>query len=909
MAGADGDAVESSDAPTAVQRPVTDVAALPARSGPWGERYTLVRKLGEGGMGEVYVAYDEQLDRRVAMKLLRRAAASAAEEQRILREAQALARLSHPNVVQVHDVGRLGDQIFVAMELVVGANLRQWCRAAPRGWREVLDKVSQAGEGLVAAHAAGLIHRDIKPDNLLVGDDGRVRVADFGLARTESAAEPPAEGPPPQGSLLATPLTQAGEVVGTPAYMAPEQFLLAPPDVRCDVYALCVVLYEALYGERPFRGKDWRELAAAVLAGRFTPPPREPPVPGWLVRVITRGLARDPKERYPTVAALLADLRRPLLAARRRWLAAGGVAALAAGVALGQGVLSRGSPCEGAADAAAAVWTPERADPLRAALEAWGEVGAETWQRTEARVARYVDDLKSMSSERCESYHRGELSDRLYDLGRACVERRRGELEALLGVLASGDREVLARAVQALAGLREVASCGDGEALLARVAPPAPGDEEAARALVRRVDGARAQRLAGRYQEADAAAAPLVDEARALGYGPATAEALTERALVAMERARWKEAAEVDLPEALSLAEAAGADDLRLAALIAWVRALGRVEGKGAALVEVAERSALALVERLGAAGRRIHGQALLAAGEAYLERGDQARADDRLSQAQRILEVFGDEAAAELGEVLNDLAIVRLKQRRYAEAHAAYDRARELLARAQGPHHPNLGFLANNEGRAFDKEGDPRTARERFAQALALWEPFYGPDHPNTLIAVTHLARISLALDDLAAARAYAERSVESRGRAEGAEHASLVHPLLLLARVGLRDGRPAAAAAAAARALAIQERTYGADSPKLREALVVAAEAALADARAADALALAERAHGLAEGPGPKAKARLLAARARWALGERAAARRDAEEAAEEAEARGEAQAWLAEHPLADTPARPRR
>src|SRR5262245_37690244 len=208
-------------------------------------------------MGVVYAAYDPELDRRVALKLLH-AGGSVEARKRLLREAQAMARLAHPNVIAVHDVGTWGDEVFVAMEFVEGPTLAERVRDEEPGWREVLDLYLQAGEGLAAAHVAGIVHRDFKPQNALVGRDGRVRVLDFGLARGTGALPPrEAEEGPDSGAapgLLVTPLTRSGSRMGTPAYMSPEQFEGLPADELSDQFSFCVALYEALYGERPFGG-------------------------------------------------------------------------------------------------------------------------------------------------------------------------------------------------------------------------------------------------------------------------------------------------------------------------------------------------------------------------------------------------------------------------------------------------------------------------------------------------------------------------------------------------------------------------------------------------------------------------------------------------------------------------------
>ena len=889
------------DAPTARLGPADEPdpprPAAPPVAPTFAGRYTLIRKLAEGGMGEVYIAYDDQLDRRVALKLLRQAAHSPNVQQRMQREAQALARLSHPNVVHVYDVGHHDGRLFVTMELIVGADLRKWWRAETRTWQALLECILQAGEGLAAAHRAGLIHRDVKPDNILVGDDGRVRVADFGLARADNS-EPDggaAEEQHHPGALLDTPLTEQGALLGTPAYMAPEQFLRQPLDVRSDLYALCVVLYEGVYGQRPYRGKNWQELAVATLAGQFTPPPRDPPIPAWLLRTISRGLATEPGDRHPTIDALLAELRRPQQLARRRrqWtLALGG---LGLGLAVGATALAGPAPCSDTDAETAALWTPERQAALHAALVAAApEVGAEVSPRLAARVERRVQDLRDMSHETCLAHQQGELSANLYDRARACLDRRRDELEALLTVLAAPDVEIVAQSLAAADALHDLTACSDRAALLAQVPPPDPAAAAAVTALAHRLAGARALRTAGRYHEADALLGPIVADATTLAYAPLTAEARTERALVELELAR-KPAAAADLMAAAALAESTGADELRLAALTAWLRAVG--EDGPAPLLAALESQALALVERRGEVGHLAHAHVLLATGEAHLER-DNEHASASLTAAIGRFESLGESAAPELAEALNDLAIIRTMQRRYPEAHEHYQRARALLAVSLGPHHPNLGFIANNEARAFDKQGDEVAARTWFAAARDLWEPFYGPDHPNTVVATQHLARVALALGDDDGARSHAERVLATRARLHGEAHASLAQPLQILARVALRRGDRPGARAHAERALEILERANSPTSPKLFDALALLIDVALADARTADALALASRQLEIAGSDPARARAHLALAEIHWARDDRTAAHAAATAASPALP--DEARAWLTAHPL---------
>ncbi|HEY0251545.1 MAG TPA: serine/threonine-protein kinase, partial [Kofleriaceae bacterium] len=277
-------------------------------------RFIVTGELGSGGMGIVYSAHDRELDRRVALKVLRAAAATDEERMRMLREGQAMARVTHPNVITVYEVGVEGNLVFLAEELLDAGTLGGWLEKQPRSERDIVEKFVAAGHGLAAAHKAGLVHRDFKPDNVLLGKDGRVRVSDFGLAR---ALGPDEDLPAATRANMAraqmdlsrspmSPLTRTGAVMGTPMFMAPEQHLGERADERSDQFAFCVALYYALYGDWPFPGKTSVALADAVIAGRMAKPPKQ--IPARLRKLLLRGLANKPSERYPSMDALLAEL-------------------------------------------------------------------------------------------------------------------------------------------------------------------------------------------------------------------------------------------------------------------------------------------------------------------------------------------------------------------------------------------------------------------------------------------------------------------------------------------------------------------------------------------------------------------------------------------------------------------------
>ncbi|MCA9678315.1 MAG: protein kinase, partial [Myxococcales bacterium] len=315
--GKRGRKVDVAIAPT--ERPAG--ATVPARprdpvviAGDTIGRYIILARLGAGGMGVVFTAYDPQLDRKVALKLLRTGSGLAEGEARarLVREAQAIAQLSHPNVVAVYDVGTAdsGD-VYIAMEFVEGETLTSWLGHWERSWREILEMFFQAGRGLAAAHARGLMHRDFKPDNVLVGLDGRVRVTDFGLARSviDHVEELSKDRPRPDLAALRVTLTATGAVLGTPRYMAPEQLRGATADARSDQFSFCIALYEALYGTHPLPGDSVIEMVQH--GAEPTPPPVDTKVPPSIGRTLMRGLSIEPVKRYSTMSALLVELTPP----------------------------------------------------------------------------------------------------------------------------------------------------------------------------------------------------------------------------------------------------------------------------------------------------------------------------------------------------------------------------------------------------------------------------------------------------------------------------------------------------------------------------------------------------------------------------------------------------------------------
>lgn len=365
----------------------SEPAPLPASRRPGGDelapttlidRYQIQHRLGAGGMGVVYAARDIHLGRSVAIKVVGARIDPASGQGRLVREAQAMAKLRHPNLATVHDIGVSDECLFVVMELVEGGTLADWLKAESRSWRDIVTVYLQAARGLAAAHAAGIVHRDFKPENVLVGDDGVARVSDFGVAGILGEARAAAEGVAAPGSVA-----MSGGVVGTPGYIAPEILGHQAVDGRADQFSFCVALYAALYGERPFEPLEGSSRLAETQGPLRSPPTTRSP--RWLLRIVTRGLSADPRDRWPTIDALAAAIERRLGRRRlARILAA--VAALAlAGIAVMAVLATRSTP------APPADWSPvaigrERPDAPRSMIVSADGSTVASLSRTEAWV-------------------------------------------------------------------------------------------------------------------------------------------------------------------------------------------------------------------------------------------------------------------------------------------------------------------------------------------------------------------------------------------------------------------------------------------------------------------------------------------------------------------------------------------
>ena len=869
-------------------------------------RYVISKPLGAGGMGVVYAAYDPELDRKMALKLLRPELGSDAPNRtRLLREAQAMARLQHPNVVAVHDVGTFGDQVFVAMEFIAGMALDEWLASEKRPWREVVHVLVQAGKGLAAAHLVGLVHRDFKPGNVMIGDDHRVRVMDFGLARTTTDPEhdpetqriktPPAKSAASVGPLGRDPthplLTHPGDVVGTPAYMAPEQLLGRSTDARSDQFSFGVTLYEALFGERPWRGEHQDDLAREMSEKKQPTPPAGSGVPAYIRKVVLRALALQPTHRYPSMEALTDELeQRPRRARARRLgiLAAIGVVGLGA-LTVGLAQRRESLLCRGAERKLAGTWDPQRREEVHRAFVATGVPYAEdAFRRVVHALDAYGVRWAEAHTEACEATQlRGEQSQDALDLRIQCLEGDLGEVRSLTRLFAAADPKVVERAVAAVSALQDVRACADVRRLRSGLPIP-PGRKDAVAGVRARLSEAKANFDAGRYPEALAIARPALEDARRAGYRPAEAETLLRIGKVLDARGEPKEAVK-SLRDAYLAGAASGHDEIAARAATDLVKVAGFQLGSSADGRFWADL-ARASLDRMG-------GNDPVDA-ELQLQRGTLAwwegHYDEALGHVETALSRFQrlhGPSHIDVARASNNLGIVRFAQGKLPEALAAYRFAHEVRERTHGPDHPEvaaaLSNLANAERlveeydsairhlqRAIEireralgpqspfvadslgqlsgilwSKGQFEEALAKSRRALGILERAFGPDKPQVAAVHTNLAIILGYLKRYDEARTEVERAIQIRRRVFGGSHPLLALSLDNLGWVLWRQNKFAEARERFEDALAIFTANKDSTSTELADTLLGLGETLIDLGKFADARQRLERALAIGE------------------------------------------------------------
>jgi tetratricopeptide (TPR) repeat protein len=753
-------------------------------------RYLVLGLVGRGGMGEVYAAYDPELDRKVAVKLLCGQSSDAQARVRLLREAQAIAKLSHPNVVVVFDVGTFRDSVFIAMEFVEGNTVGYWLQAAPRSRVDILKVFKAAGAGLVAAHAAGMVHRDFKPDNVMVGRDGQVRVMDFGLARRLGAdPEPPMQTDSgsfkvadlseadaeadvdataklgaggsdlsgvssSSGRYLEQKLTQTGAMLGTPAYMAPEQFAGTSTDARTDQFSFCVALYEALYGHRPFEGDTVVALMANVVSGTVRDAPAGTEVPARLRRVLLRGLEVDPANRFSSMGDLLAELESDGPKHRLGALSAAAAVASVAALVLGGRHFSnaRVEMCAGADARLAGIWERAPGTPRKEAIRATFEAkakgdGARLFAGVSGLLDQFVGRWATMYRDNCEATHvRGEQSAEALDLRMACLGQRLAGVKALTDIFAAADASVIENAANAAGALPNLEACADVEMLRSVVRPPSDAATQV-RVDAVRADVARARALgdAGQCAPAIAASGAALSSAKALGYPPLVAEAYYVNGRAGNFCGDGAPAIE-SLEEAIYAAESAHHDEVA---------------------VNAASYAALMYSDRLRdtKAARR------------WLRYADSILG--RLP-GHPILEAYTIQA----------WGATKQAEGKYAEAVRDQERALALLEQSMGSFHPDAAITAMNLGNALHDLGRDADAEPNGRRAVETFERLVGPEGAQVAIALYDWGEALAGLRRNADARQATERAI-AIWRQRGASPFYIALARLDLARLELVENR----------------------------------------------------------------------------------------------------------------------
>jgi len=927
-------------------------------------RYILRRRLGAGAMGVVFEAHDPDLDRRLAIKVLRVRGHSerrrSVARARLIREAQALAKVDHPNVVAVYDVGRHDRGVFVVMEYVDGRTLHTWRDETTPPRRRILDVFIEAGRGLAAAHAAGVVHRDFKPENVMIDLAGRARVLDFGLARARDEVNvgasvelsddglsptdgdsttgrhrvptPDAQttdrhkvanasaGPETVGSLsepdrasqrLSDRLTRDGAILGTPAYMSPEQHLAEPVDAASDQFSFCVALYEALYDEAPFRGKTLATRSVQVIQGRVREPPRDADVPRRIRTILLRGLAVDPRERYPSMDALLDELAHDPARARQRWIRSALGAAAVASVAFGAAWLATNNAGRCDATGPLPQWSTARSERIEAALAA---VDAPFAQDTAARVRghldAYAETWTATRRDACEATHvRGAQSSELLDLRMACLDARAHTFDSLVTRLESADRDTARHAVAAVLHLPPVEDCEDAAALRSGDDAALLSDAQRAahRQLRTALDDARVEYELGRYVPALAATGPLLEAAVATEHPRLAAEVglVHGQVLDANGRAAEAETALLDAATAAERAvdpallgrirsllvavvgdrlarpgeartwarfaatslEMAGADASDLAVLD---HRLGFVAEKERDLEEQArlQRSALRRYGALDDPDPTVLAAMHKDVAGVLADLGRHDDANDHAERAERIWREHLGPHHPKTIVAIGTRGLLADMRGDYNEGGRLLEGARERLVQALGAEHPHVATLTENLAINLAHRGDLERAETEFRRVLAVEREIYGPSHPQTIGALSNLASILRMREDAQAALAVNEQILTAVMRDPNASDASLKNAHSGLARSYYDLGRYEDAVEPYLETLAYEERFYGVGRPGTAVALGNVVDCLVQARRGAEAWRYAERLAALDDAhtlePDVEAYAKIMVARA---------------------------------------------
>ncbi len=868
-------------------------------------RYVVISRVGAGAMGVVVAAYDPKLDRKVALKLRRpRGAESDRARARLTQEAQALARLNHPNVVSVHDVGTHDGQVFVAMEFVRGQTLRDWAQARNRDWREVVSVFADAGAGLAAAHDNGLVHRDFKPDNVMIGADGRVRVMDFGLASTAGPGIPDdiptalIERERAEGSIQ-TRLTRTGKVMGTPRYMAPEQFVGKTVTAQSDQFGFCVALFELLYRIPPFEGESLVDIAHAARTGEIRARPSASNVPPWLDRLVRRGLSPKADDRFASMATLLDALATGEVRRRRRNRVTGaGVLAVAVLGVLGVQRYDRErriERCHAEGNAIDALWNPEAKEAIRSGFE---QTGVSYAVGMADRVTPWIDEhaeaWRSHADAACMSATVHETWDEpMFDKARWCLEQSRLQLSTLVTELAQIDARTVPRAVELATRMFPVDHCTDEDMLEASLPPPSPSRRVEASDIRAQLARARFLEAAGHYEPGLELASSARARAEELGRVSLQATAQLVEAILLGRTGKKDEAVTAGIAAYMNAVESDSWSTAVDAAT--WlVHLIGRVQARPDDAEVWAEHARVAISHNGDPKGL-LEASRLHNLGSLSMAREDNEQALALYEQALAIKEdVLGpdhpdvaktinnigvvhqiedelDEAMERFSQVLSirkkllhpdhpdiaksmvNIAIIHYGFDRYEQAESLYLEATTRFGRSLGPEHPHVAVTSSNLAKLYLDWGHPDRARDTAQQALEVAEKSLGPGHPLVGNILNTLGDAQTALGAYGPAQTSHERALVLREKALGPDHTDIAFSLLGVSALLTRKGEYDRARTGLERALTIWTAALGEDDPTVTKPLIVLARIDLERGEYEQARAKYERSRDIREQADP--------------------------------------------------------
>jgi len=750
------------------------------------EHFRIERELGVGGMGVVYLAEDTRLHRKIALKLHARLTHEIGV-QRMMREAAAMAQLNHPNVLTVHEVGTIDDHVFIAMEFVDGHTLREWMREKPRTWAEIRPVMLAAGEGLAAAHAAGLVHRDFKPENVLISTTGRVSVADFGLARTaEDGAEATAGAAHAASDAPVSSLTRTGVIMGTPAYMAPEQCDSAQVDARADQFAFCVTMYEALYGRRPFVGKALVELLDEIARGNIRPPAEHTDVPRWLHDAVARGLSAAPSERYEDMPELLAELRKdPARARRTRAIITGSVVALLAVVAVvffaarSSVHTTKEDPCDGGQKQVDSIWNDARSKRVQTSLNNQAP-NLENWPSIRRRMGGYATTWAAIHRNACEATKVQRTQPATMMKKRfACLDRALVAFDGLLTTFETADLAGAGRALESAYLLPALEQCNDLDVLKRGVLPVTdPKADRQVSILRRAMFNARVLMMNGHTKRALTLIKEIAEDANRIRGGDLVAEALTLRGQVLSMMGRHKEAerdlrkaytasrrvkdsASAGLAAALMITVAAGKGNWTLAdqwADLAQIE-LPHAGYRSSAADEIQRRiselrasegkhaQALGHLRAALRVEKHLYGDKHLRLADTHIRLagaldalGKRKEAKAHVAKALALAKQLAGEHHPVLAKALQALTLIHNGAGEHKQAVATADRALSLTRKAYGETHPSVGYAWQNRGVALHGLGKMDDAITSYQRALEVLRKHLRPRHGDLGILYSNL-------------------------------------------------------------------------------------------------------------------------------------------------------------------------